>query len=440
MEKLKERVLDFLKRIEKDNIKGKKINSVLELRPKEEILSDAEKIQKKIDSKKAGRLAGKVILVKANINVKGLSASCASKTLQNYKSSYDATVIEKIRNEDGLIIGTTNMDEFACGSSGETSYFGPIKNPAALEFIPGGSSSGSAASVAAEFCDISLGSDTGGSIRNPASHCGVVGLKPTYSNVSRYGLIDLSMSLDQIGPLSKTVEESELLFESIKGKDVKDSISQDFKSPRLPKKFRVGILSVPGVDKKISSLIEETHKKLEKKGLCEIKEVDLKYIDLAIETYYLLVYTEFFSGTRRIDGRKYGLNIDESCGEEVFRRIQGGKEVTRLEHEGRAYYQALKIKKLIEKEFERVFKEVDIIISPAVPRLPHKIGEKISFKEMYSYDSLTIPANLGGICALVLPAGKIEKIPVGIQLMANKGHEDFLFKLGKEIEKLINAF
>ena len=196
------------------------------MRDEKELLKEAEEVDRKIKSGKAGKLAGKIIAVKSCINVKGEIASCGSKTLENYRAPYDATVIEKIRKEDGIIIGMTNMDEFASGSSGETSAFGPTKNPRQLELIPGGSSSGSAVSVAAGFCDMALGTDTGGSIRNPASHCGVVGIKPTYSSVSRYGLIDLSMSLDQIGTLANNVKDAGLLLSVIKGKDERDSISQ----------------------------------------------------------------------------------------------------------------------------------------------------------------------------------------------------------------------
>ena len=212
-----QKVKDYLKAIEKDDKKGRKINAFLELNPK--AIEEAKEIDKKIKQGKVGRLAGKIIGIKANINVMGLTASCASKVLENYIAPYDASVIEKIKKEDGIIIGMTNMDEFACGGSGEKSAFGLTKNPEAIERIPGGSSSGSAAAVAAGFCDIALGSDTGGSVRNPASHCGVIGFKQSYGVVSRYGLIDLAMSLDQIGCLSKNISDAKLLFEIIKGKD-----------------------------------------------------------------------------------------------------------------------------------------------------------------------------------------------------------------------------
>jgi len=422
----------YLDEIKKNDKNGKKVNAFLQLNP------EAEKQAKEIDAKKSkGKLAGKIIAVKANINVLGLNASCASKTLENYKSPYDATVISKIKKEDGLIIGMTNMDEFACGGSGETSAFNPTKNPQALDLIPGGSSSGSVASVSAGFCDIALGSDTGGSIRNPSSHCGVVGLKPTYSSVSRYGLIDLSMSLDQIGPIGKNVEDVELLFNVIKGKDEKDSISQD-KIVKSEKVKTIGILDLSGlkVDKKIVDLISNKVEQLAKKNKWKIKKISIDYLDLAVETYYPLVYVEFFSGTRKFDGRRYGKRIEESCGPEVLRRILGGSEISKAEYHGRYYHLALKAKKLVEQEFEKAFRDVDVIISPTVPRLPHKIGEKISVEEMYGYDALTIPANLAGNCAISVPVGKINNIPIGMQIMADKFQEKKLFEVGKAVEKL----
>ena len=249
-------------------------------------------------------MAGQIIGIKSNINVLGLNASCASKTLENYKSTYDADVIKKIKEEDGLIIGMTNCDEFASGSSGETSAFGPTKNPNNLELIPGGSSSGSAAAVSIGFCDMALGSDTGGSIRNPASHCGVVGVKPTYSSVSRYGLIDLSMSLDQIGVIAKNVLDASLLLDIIKRKTENDSISQESKKidlkevEKIPKNINIGILDFEIKDKRIQKIINDKIEIAVKKYKWNVKKIKLDYLDLAIETYYLLVYVR--SEERRV--------------------------------------------------------------------------------------------------------------------------------------------
>ena len=429
-----------LAEIEKNDKVGKKINAFLQLNS--DAVNQAKIIDDKIKKGTAGKLAGQIIAVKANINVKGLNASCASKTLENYKAPYDASVIRKIKDEDGLIIGVTNMDEFACGSSGETSAFEPTKNPQALELIPGGSSSGSAAAVSADFCDMALGSDTGGSIRNPASHCKVVGIKPSYGLVSRYGLIDLSMSLDQIGPIAKTVDEAALLLDVIKGKDENDSISVGSQKLDLnkidesPKNITVGVLDFKIKDKKIQELIDDKIKFAAKKYNWKVKKIKMNYIDLAVETYYPLVYVEFFSGTRKFDGRRYGKKIENAAGPEVLRRILGGSEISKAEYHGRYYHLALKSKKLIEEEFSKTFKNIDCIVSPTVPRLPHKIGEKISVQEMYGYDVLTSPQNLAGNCAISIPAGDIKGVPVGLQITCDKFQEQKMLQIARAIEKL----
>lgn len=427
----------YLEEIKKNDKAGKKINAFLQLRDEKELLKEAESIDKKLRKGKAGKLAGKIIAIKANINVKGMNVSCASKTLENYKAPYDASVIKKIKKEDGLIIGLTNMDEFACGSSGETSAFGPTKNPQALELISGGSSSGSAAAVAAGFCDLALGSDTGGSIRNPASHCGVIGMKPSYSAVSRYGLIDLAMSFDQIGPLGKNISDVELLFDVIKGKDKKDSISQEIKENKdLPKEITIGLLDLDNlkIDPKLNELIKNRVKEVAEKNKWKVKKVKINHLDLAIATYYPIVYVEFFSGTRRFDSRKYGKKIEEACGPEVLKRILGGSEISKAEYTGRYYYRALKARKVIQDEFKKIFKQVDCIVSPVTPKLPHKIGEHINTQEMYSYDALTVPANLAGNCAISIPCGKINNIPIGLQIMCNNLEDNKLLKIAEKFK------
>jgi len=427
-------IRDFLDKIKKQN---PKINAVLQINP--EAILEAKEVDSKIKKGKAGKLAGLAIAVKSNINVKGLNVSCASKTLEDYKSGYNATVIEKIKAEDGIIIGMTNMDEFASGSGGENSAFGATKNPAAMDRIPGGSSSGSAASVAAGFCDIALGSDTGGSIRNPASHCGIVGMKPSYGKVSRYGLIDLAMSLDQIGCLAKNVEDAELLFDVIKGKDDKDASSLSFleketlvkeksnKENKNSKNVKFGTVEIKA-DKEIQKVINNKIKELNLK----IQDIDIKHIDLGIQTYYPINYVEFFSGTRKFDGRRYGKKIEDSCGEEVLRRILGGKKISEEEFAGRYYKKALDAKKIIENEFDKAFEKVDCIIMPVVPKLPHKLGEKISFEDEYAYDALSVLANLAEIPAISVPCGDVKGIPVGIQLLCKKGDDDFMLDIAKE--------
>ncbi len=432
--KIQEKVEKYLKEIEENNKKGKKINAILQVNPKLE--EEAKKVDKKIKEGKAGKLAGKVIAVKANINVKGLNASCSSKTLEDYESAYDATVIGKIKEEDGLIIGIANSDEFACGSSGETSAFGPTKNPSCLDRVPGGSSSGSSAAVAAGFCDMAIGSDTGGSIRNPASHCGVFGMKPTYGLVSRYGLIDLSMSLDQIGPITKDVEDALLLLNVIKGKDERDATTYESKDINFKKekKLRIALPKV-NADKEILDLVKNKVEKVANKEDWESKDIEMSYVDLGTQTYYPLLYTEFFSGTRKFDGLRFGKKIEESCGEEVLRRILGGEEISKSEYEGKYYRKALQAKQLIKKEFEKVFEKYDAIIMPTVPKLPHKLGSKISLKEMYNYDSLTVLANLAEIPAISIPAGEIEGVSVGLQILCKRFDEGKMLSIAKEFEE-----
>lgn len=425
-------VKNFLEKIEKDNKKGKKINAFLQIN------YNALLEAKEVDSKKNGKvgiLTGLAIAVKANINVRGMFTSAASKTLENYKAAYDATVIQKIREEGGIIMGLTNMDEFAAGGSGENSAFGYTKNPSALDRIPGGSSSGSAAAVAAGFCDLALGSDTGGSIRNPASHTGVVGVKPTYGLVSRYGLLDLSMSLEQIGSLSQDIEGAELLLGVIKGKDTRDTTTFDIKEKKQKiNKIKIGIPKIKA-DEKIWKLIKQKIDEVCKKQGWKAKDIEIKYIDLGVQTYYPINYVEFFSSTRRYDGRKYGKKIEDVCGEEVLRRILGGQEIAQAEYAGRYYRKALQAKKLIEKEFEKALKEYDVLIMPTSPRLPHKFGEKISLEDMYMYDTLTSPINLAGVPAMSIPAGKLEGIPVGMQIICGKFQENKMFEIAKKFEE-----
>jgi aspartyl-tRNA(Asn)/glutamyl-tRNA(Gln) amidotransferase subunit A len=422
-----------LNKIKKEN---EKINAFLEVRSEKELLQEARILDSKA---KKGRLYGYIFGIKSNINVLGLRASCASKTLENYESTYNATVIEKILEEDGLIIGMCNCDEFACGWSGETSAFGKTDNPAILGHVPGGSSSGSAAAVAADFCDVALGSDTGGSIRVPASFCGVVGVKPSYGHVSRYGLIDLSMSLDQIGPIAKNVSDVAVVLDVIKGKDEMDTTTFDSEkiSIKRAKKIKFGNLKMIGVDNRIQEIVDNILRKSCKDLSWSEEKINLKYIDLSIQTYHPLVWTEFFSATRRMDGRKYGKKIDLVAGNEVLRRLAGGSEISKAEFKGQYYRKALAVKELIKKEFERVLDKVDCIIMPTVPILPWKFGTKISLEQLYAVDALTIPGNLAEICAISVPIGKIDGKPVGIQIICAKGNECKMLSIAKEIESLV---
>lgn len=429
--KARDNLIYFIQNIDKKN---KELNIFLSFN--EESLKQAEEIDMRIEKgEDVGKLAGICVAIKSNICVKELEINCASETLKDWISPYDATVIKKLKEQDAIIIGMVNMDEFACGASGETSAFGPTKNPRNPLLIPGGSSSGSAAAVAAEFCDFALGSDTGGSIRNPASHCGIVGLKPTYGAVSRYGLIDMCMSFDQIGPLTKNLEDSEYVFNIIRGQDNFDTTTKEIIEKKLDtKKVKVGIVNVKNfATEEIKDLFKKKIDKIKEiNSSWEIKEIELP-LDIALETYYLLVYVEFFSATRKFDGRRFGKKIEDVCGKEVLRRIFGGQEVTQAEYEGKYYRNALKAREFIKKKFEEIFKQVDVILLPTVPRTAHKIRETISTEEMYAYDVFTCPVNISGIPGISIPLGEIDSRHVGMQILAPSFCENWIFEVGKRI-------
>ncbi|WP_042702529.1 Asp-tRNA(Asn)/Glu-tRNA(Gln) amidotransferase subunit GatA [Methanobrevibacter arboriphilus] len=446
--KATENLENFIATIEKNN---PSINAFLEVN-KESALSQAKKIDEKIkNGLKVGSLAGLVFGIKANINVEDRIISAASKTLENYYGSYDATVIKKIKEQDGIIIGICNMDEFAAGSSTESSYFGATENPAALGHIPGGSSGGSAAAIASEMCDITLGSDTGGSIRNPASHCGVIGFKPTYGAVSRQGLLDLSMSLDQIGPLSDNVSGISMALDTIVGYDETEctSLNQKFSSftdiatqdrEKLQEDVKdMKVLCINQfkdvTDEHINKIIDESVDKIGDMG-AEVVESSFDYIDLCLPTYYLINYVEFFSSTRKYDGRKYGNKIEDVCGEEVLRRIEMGSYISQQEFSGKYYKKALQARSLIRNEINKLLSDVDLILGPTVPKLPHKIGEKLEPMEMYAYDVLTVIANLAGIPAGSMKAGEYNGIPVGLQLQAKPNDDDKIIKTMAALESL----
>jgi len=425
-------IKNFLEVIKKKN---KDINAFLYVNDK--AIEEAKVIDKK---KVKGKLAGLAIAIKANINVIDMPISCASKTLEDYKGTFDADVIKRIKQEDGIIIGITNMDCFAAGSSGESSMFKPTKNPT-CDRVPGGSSSGSAAAVAADMCDIALGSDTGGSIRNPASHCGIVGFKPSYGRVSRYGLIDLSMSFDQIGPLCKDVYGCALMMEVISGHSDYDSVTfdkpvQKYSELKDVKKVKIALSKECEKlceNKKIYALIKKKAEELAKKTGSKLSEISLPNVELAVQTYYPIVYVEFFSGTRKLDGRKYGKRIEGSCSEEVLRRILGGREISKAEHGGKYYRKALEAKELITESINKAFEKVDFVVLPVTPKLPKKMGEKISLKDEYAFDAFTTPANLAGICAGVVPVGEIDGVPIGLQIFAKAFDEERLLGLMNEL-------
>lgn len=407
--------------------KNDSINAFLE-KNYEKAIEQAEEIDRKIaDGEEVGALAGLVFGIKANINVEDIIISAASKTLDNYIGSYNATVVENIIREDGIIIGINNMDEFAAGSSTETSYFGPVQNPAAPGRIPGGSSGGSAAAIASGMCDISIGSDTGGSIRNPASHCGVAGFKPTYGLVSRQGLLDLSMSLDQIGPLSKDVSGIALALNTLVDYDSTECTSLKEKNIDFTSvldetslegmKIAVCKEFIDVTDEEINKVVNKAIQKLVDAG-AELVEVSFDNIDLCLPTYYLINYVEFFSATRKYDGRDYGYRIEDVCGEEVLRRIEIGSYISQKEFSGKFYKKALQARSLIRSEINAMLENVDLIVGPTVPKLPHEIGTELSPLEMYAYDILTVIANLAGIPAASIKAGDVDGVPVGLQIQA----------------------
>ncbi|MFH1715031.1 MAG: Asp-tRNA(Asn)/Glu-tRNA(Gln) amidotransferase subunit GatA [Elusimicrobiota bacterium] len=439
--------------------KDKKINAFISLN-KETAIKKAEEIDKKIATgAKLGKLCGIPIAVKDNMCIDGGRTTCASKILENFIAPYSATVVEKIVNEDAIIIGKTNMDEFAMGSSTETSYFGPTKNPVDLERIPGGSSGGSAAAVAAGFVTMALGSDTGGSIRQPASLCGVYGLKPTYGRVSRYGLIAFASSLDQIGPFAGNSEDAALLLEAISGKDKKDSTSVDIGVPEYSKllsadlsSLRVGLPKeyfAEGLNDEVRMAIMNSVKFLEENG-AKIKEISLPHTDYAVAAYYIIAPSEASSNLARYDGVKYGFragNIKDLLEEYLFTREQGfGAEVKRRIMLGTytlssgyydAYYlKAQKVRTLLRKDYEDAWKEVDVIITPTAPTTAFKLGEKTSDPlAMYLSDIYTISVNLAGIPAISTPCGRDSKgLPIGLQIIAPHFKEELLLAVTKKLE------
>lgn len=402
-------------------------------------------------------LAGVPFSAKDNILVEGFPCTAGSKILENYTAPYNATVIEKLKKQGSVILGKTNLDEFALGSSTENSAFGPTKNPHDLTRVPGGSSGGSAAAVAADLSVFSLGSDTGGSIREPAAFCGVVGLKPTYGAVSRYGLIAFASSFDQIGPITKTVEDCQIVFNAIKGKDPLDSTSleaPEFKDSRfniqnlkigLPREYFDKKLDDPEMEKIIKIAI----KKYQDRG-AKIVDVALPHTAYGLAAYYIIAPAELSANLARFDGIKYGAFQEDSFdnnllevyfknrgrgfGPETKRRIILGTFVLSSGHYEAYYLRAQRAISLIKKDFERAFKKVDVIFSPVSPVLPFKIGEKTDNPLlMYLVDVYTDSANLAGLPALSLPVGRVGNLPVGLQIIGKYFEEDKILEIAKWI-------
>ena len=408
------------------------LNTLISVRDKTDVIKELKRLDPSLP------LYGFTYVLKDSYVTTELPTTCASKILDGYYSPYDATVHQKLKKAGAILIAKGNQDAWGHGTSTENSDYGMGKNPWDPTRVVGGSSGGPAAAVSMRMCNFAIGEDTGGSIRNPASHCGIVGIKPSYGRVSRYGVIDLAMSLDQVGPLAQDVYGAALLLGVIAGHSDSDSTTFEEAVPdynknlTLPKLIKLGLspeFEKLCSNKKIYALIKKKAEELAKKIGGEIKKVQLKYTPLGVQTYYPLVYTEFFSGTRKFDGRRFGKKIEDSCGEEVLRRILGGKEISRAEFHGTYYRKALKAKELIKKDFETAFGEVDFILSPVTPELPYILGHKITPEEDYALDAFTIPANLAGICAGVVPLGRIDGLPVGLQVMGAAFAEERLIAL-----------
>lgn len=402
-------------------------------------------------------LAGIPIILKDNIMVDGKICSASSKILENYKATYSATVTKKLEEAGAIIIGRANMDEFAMGASTEYSAFGVTKNPNDLERVAGGSSGGSAASVASNMAVCALGSDTGGSIRQPASFCGVVGLKPTYGSVSRNGLMAMASSFDVIGPITKTVEDSQIIFDAIKGADPLDSTTSEPKSKvQSPKSKRIGVprnFLKEGIDEDALENFNESLKKLENNGY-EIVDIEIPSLDYALAVYYILVPAEVSSNMARYDGIKFGESVEgkdliegyfktrgQKLGEEVKRRIMLGTYVLSSGYSDEYYRNAWKARNQIKKEIEEKFKEVDIIAMPTTPGPATKIGELTeSPLKLYLADIFTVTANVAGIPAISIPSGSVDReeksLPLGIQFFAPWFEEQKLFEIGQEFEKI----
>jgi aspartyl-tRNA(Asn)/glutamyl-tRNA(Gln) amidotransferase subunit A len=436
--------IDQIKKVNKD------VNAYLEVFA--DAIDSAKAADESFKKGSASILTGIPMGIKDNILVKGKTASASSKILEKYHASYTSTAAQNLINQRAVIIGRTNMDEFAMGGSTENSAFGVTKNPHDLSRVAGGSSGGSAAAVAMDGALFALGSDTGGSIRQPAAFCGVVGLKPTYGSVSRYGLMAMGSSLDVIGPITKTVTDAEIVFNVISGKDEKDSTSIVTKAPSAGK-MKIGVprhfLNSDGIDPAVLDAFNKSLNVFKEKGY-EIKEIELPNISYALMVYYIIMPAEVSSNMARYDGVKYGLHADgkniiddyfetrkAGLGREVIRRILLGTYVLSSGYYDAYYNRANAVRSMITGDFNKAFQSVDIIVTPTTPSTAFKIGEKSNDPmAMYLEDIFTVTANLTGMPALTVPNGFAKKdgrdLPVGLQLLASHGNENTLFEAGKD--------
>jgi len=439
---------------------GKDLNIFLEVF-EEEALARASEVEGKMKAGSAGRLAGMVIALKDNICYKGHRVSAASKILEGFESLYNSTAVERLLAEDAIIIGRVNCDEFAMGASNENSAFGAVKNPVNPKFVPGGSSGGSAAAVASNYCLAALGSDTGGSIRQPAAFCGVVGIKPTYGRVSRHGLIAFASSFDQIGPIAHEVEDAALLLEVISGKDEFDTTSSSqpidpYGSMEESRALKIGYIAEalenPALDPAVKSSVEKLIENLKNQGH-QVEPVHIEELRYLVPAYYVLTTAEASSNLSRYDGIHYGYrsenshDIDstylksrsEGFGPEVKRRIMLGTFVLSAGYYDAYYAKAQKVRRILKEKTDRLFQEHDLLLSPATPSTAFELGSNTDDPiKMYLEDIFTVHANLAGTPAISLPIDKHPDsgLPIGIQFMAGSFQEklllDFSYNLMRE--------
>ena len=437
--------------------KNPTINAYLEIYNKD-IKPQVEIAEKMFKDGTATILTGIPISLKDNILFEGHIASAGSKILENYNATYDAFVVEKLQKHGVVFLGRTNMDEFAMGSSTQTSAFGVTRNPHDITRVPGGTSGGPAASVAGDMTLVALGTETCGSVRQPSAFCGVVGLKPTYGAVSRSGIIAMGSSLDQVGPMGKTVNDVEILFNAITGYDNKDSTSIPDESRTFDKKpirKRIAIprefLNGEGIESEILKNFEESCEKLKKAGY-ELVDVNLPSIKYSLAVYYIIMPAEVSSNLARYDGIKYGLKVDgdklydvyaksrgKGFGQEVRRRLLLGTYILSHGYYDAYYNTAVKVRQIIKDELNEMFKDFDAFITPTAPTLPFKIGEKMDDPiAMYLSDIFSAPANLADLSSIAIPSGyTTEGLPFSIQITAPYLREDILFTIGKDFEKLV---
>jgi aspartyl-tRNA(Asn)/glutamyl-tRNA(Gln) amidotransferase subunit A len=425
-------------------------------------IDQARQIDKKIKANEnVGSCMGMPISIKDNMCVKGTKTTCASKMLENFVAPYDATVVSKLKNEDAIIIGKTNLDEFAMGLSTEFSAYGPTKNPWNIDYVPGGSSGGSAVAVSANESIASLGSDTGGSVRNPASFCSVVGYKPTYGLVSRYGLISYSNSIEQIGPMTKTVEDTAFLLNMIAGKDSQDNTTINNQNEDFLQGIdsgvegkKIGIIKEmiqEGVDAQVSSALTKAISNLESLG-AKFEEISLDMVEYSVAAYYTITATEAGSNLARYDNLRYGYDFDlegyefnsyiskarQNFGPEVTRRMILGGFVPSAGHAGKYFLKAMKVKSKLTAEVNDALKKVDMLISPTVPILPFKFGEKIDDPvALFLVDSNTVTANLTEKPAISIPFEISNGLPIGIQLMANSMQDKMLLQAAYALQTTV---